>query len=368
MMEKLLRLSLLFALFLAQPDKTAQASEPMQVTTTGVPAHKNNGAFLGHAYVSSASFINANVSTMATHMQIDFATNRLFVICGGINSSGQLSNGAAAVPEVVTFLNAISAWEAANPSYHFQVFAYLSGSLTSTSSAFIDVSNATVRSNIATESARFTSPTVSGSYIAGASRAFDGVFIDFEPAGGTSTAANTQFNNLKLLMDGIHSAIGTNKLTAFAAPQYSDSSASAWFWSPTFYYYMSGHVDVLIAMEYDTQLTTGSAYQSWIEAQAVSILQAVSGEYWTDGSHPTHTNGGQLLFAFPAYPNNPPNHIAAAENIQYAAPGVTAALATLDARALSPFGAAIVYLTTDGTGADGYASYTTDWANFATYW
>lgn len=332
------------------------------------PSHKNNGAFLGHAYVTTASYISANVPTLASNLQYDYATNRLFVNCGTINSSGQLSGGASTVSQIGAFLNAIKTWEDSNPSYSFQVFAYLNGTLDSTNANFIDVSNATVRANLAAESSKFTSTGASGSYISGASREFDGVLIDFEPAGGTSTIATTQFNNLKTTMDQIRTAIGSGKLTAFAAPQYSATSSSAWSWSPTFYYYMALHVNYIIAMTYDSDSTTGPAYQSWIEQQTVNILQAVSGEYWTDGSHSAPTNGVQVLFGFPAYPNNPPNHYAAAENVQYAASGVASGLATLDTRALDTFGAAAVYLTTDGSGSDGYASWATDWGDLSLYW
>jgi len=332
------------------------------------PTHKNNGAFLGHAYVTTASYISAHVATDASNFQFDYGTNKLFVNCGAIDSDGQLSGGASSVPQIVTFLNAIASWEAAHSGYKFQVFAYVSGSLVSTNSEFIDVSNSTVTANVAEESAKFTSTSVSGSYIAGANRTFDGVLIDFEPAGGTSAAANTQFNNLKSMMDQIKTSIGSSKLTAFAAPQYSATSTDAYLWCPTFYYYMALHVNYLIAMTYDSQNTTGSAYQSWIEQQTESILQAVAGEYWSGGTHPAPTNGVKVLFGFPAYPNNPPNHYASAENVENAAIGVTNGLANVDTNALANFGAGTIYLTTDGTGSDGYASFATDWNDLAEYW
>jgi hypothetical protein len=339
----------------------------LKILSTITMLHKNNGAYLGHAYVSTASFLNANVATMASNMQYKYATNRLFVICGNINSSGNLTNGSSAVPQITAFLNSIAAWESSNPGYHFQVFAYLSGSLTAGSS-FIDVSNSSVRSNIAAEADRFTDASVSGSYVAGVNRTFDGVFIDFEPSGGTSAAANTQFNNLTLLMDGIQASIGSQKLVAFAAPQYSTSTSSAYYWSPDFYYGMAGHVGLLLAMEYDTQIIGGPAYQAWIQAQTISILQAVSGEYWNDSSHLPPTNNVKVLFSVPAYSDNPPNHVAAAENTLYAMPGISTGLTSLDPTALSYFAAAIVYLTTNGSGTDGYASYSNDWTNFAANW
>jgi len=331
------------------------------------PVHTNNGAFLGHAYVTTASYITANVPTLASNLQLDYATNKLFVNCGTINSSGQLTGGSATVPQAVAFLNAIASWESAHSGYKFKVFAYLSGDLTSTDPTFIDVSNATVVSNIAAESAKFTSASVSGTYVPGATRTFDGVLIDFEPAGGTSTTANTQFNNLKAMMDQITTAVGTGKLTAFAAPQYSSTSTTVWDWCPTYYYYMALHTNYIVAMTYDSGSTTGSAYQTWMQAQTIGILQAVSGEYWTSG-HPAPTNGVQVLFGFPAYSNNPPAHYAAAEDTENAAIGVTNGLGSVDTKALATFGAASVFLTTDGTGSDGYASWATDWANVALFW
>jgi hypothetical protein len=330
--------------------------------------HKNNGAFLGHAYVTTASYISAHVPTDASNFQFDYGTNKIFVNCGTIGSDGKLLGGASTVPQVVAFLDAIASWEASNPGYTFKVFAYVSGDLISTDFQFIDVSNSTVRSNIAAESAKFTSTSVSGSYIAGAGRTFDGVLIDFEPAGGTSATANTQFNNLKSLMDEIKTSIGSSKLTAFAAPQYSATSTNRYVWCPTFYYYMALHVNYLMAMTYDSQTTTGSAYQTWMKLQAEGILQAVSGEYWGDGSHPAPTNGVKVLFGFPAYPNNPPNHYASVETVQNAAIGVSNGLAALDSNALANFGAAAVYLTTDGSGTDGYASFNTDWNALAQNW
>jgi hypothetical protein len=331
------------------------------------PIHQNNGSFLSHAYITTASYISANIPTLASNLQFDYGTNKLFVNCGTLNSSGQFTGGSAAVPQAVALLNAIKTWESANPGYTFKVFAYLGGSLDATNANFIDVSNATVRANIAAESAKFTNASVTGTYVPGATRTFDGVLIDFEPAGGTSAAANTQFNNLKTVMDQIKTAIGGAKLTAFAAPQYSATSASAWYWNPTFYYYMALHVNYMVAMTYDSQSTTGAAYQTWMQQQTANILQAVSGEYWTSG-HPAPPNGVKVLFGFPAYPNNPPTHSAAVEDTENAAIGVTNGLASADAAELANFGAAAIYLTTDGSGSDGYASWATDWDNVALFW
>ena len=62
------------------------------------PIHQNNAAFLGHVRATTASYINAHVSTDASNLQFSYGTNVLFVNCGTINSSGQLTNGAASAP------------------------------------------------------------------------------------------------------------------------------------------------------------------------------------------------------------------------------------------------------------------------------
>ena len=83
---------------------------------------------------------------------------------------------------------------------------------------------------------------------------------------------------------------------------------------------------------------------------------------------------------FPAYPNDPPNHYASAEDTEYAALGATIGTDTLNTTSVEILGVwnsfsarptfrgAAVYLTTDGSGSDGYASWAVDWNNFAAYW
>lgn len=330
------------------------------------PSHTDNGSFLGYAYIKYNSYINANLANALTNFQYNYGTDILFVNCGSVNSSGQLVNGASQVSSAAYFLNSLASWEAANGA-SFTVFAYISGSLTTTNANYLDVSNATVRANFAAECAKFTSTSSPGSYIVGANRTFDGVFVDLEPAGGTSSAASTQFNNLKTLMDQVKSAVGGGKLTSFAAPQYNASSSSVWCWGPTYYYYMARHVDILMGMTYDSGSTSSSGYQSWMQQQTINILRAVSGEYWTDGSHSAPTNGVTVMLGFPAYPSNA-NHNPAYENTTNAAIGVQAGLGSIDATASNFFRSAAVFLTTDGTGNDGYASWSTDWNNLASSW
>ena len=166
------------------------------------------------------------------------------------------------------------------------MFAYLNGNLDSTAANFIDVSQTTVQANLAIESTKFTSTGVSGSYIAGASRSFDGILIDFEPSGGTSIAATAQFNNLETTMDQIAAAIGSSKMTAFSTPPFNATSSSVWDWSSPFYYGMARHVNLLVAITYNSGSTTGSAYETWMEGQTRSILESVYGDYCVDPRFP----------------------------------------------------------------------------------
>jgi hypothetical protein len=97
----------------------------------------------------------------------------------------------------------------------------------------------------------------------------------------------------------------------------------------------------------------------------------VSGAHWNNNAqHPAPTNDVMVMIGFPAFPNSG-NHTNKAENIFYAAPGVIAALTNLQANgdlSTNYFLGATVYLQSDGTGNDGYASYDSDWWWFGEQW
>jgi len=61
--------------------------------------------------------------------------------------------------------------------------AWINGTLTTTDADFIDVGNAAKRQAMVSECKKLISTTVPGSYVPGATRAFDGIQIDFEPGG-----------------------------------------------------------------------------------------------------------------------------------------------------------------------------------------
>ena len=170
-------------------------------------------------------------------------------------------------------------------------------------------------------------------------------------------------------MDEIKIAIGSGKLVGFTAPKYGTSS-SVWWWSPTYYYDMARHVDILCAMTYDSNPSSGAAYQAWMTRQVTDVLESVSGEYWPDGSHPAPENGVMVFVGLPAFPANA-NHNPSYENILYGAQGLDAAITALN-QANDPsqqyFQGAAVFLHADGSGNDGYASWATDWWWFGRFW
>jgi hypothetical protein len=105
--------------------------------------------------------------------------------------------------------------------------------------------------------------------------------------------------------------------------------------------------------------------------QTTSILGAVSGKFWdNDPDHPPPQNSIKVMLGFPAFPANA-HHDVDAENIKYAAPGVDAGLKALEGSgdpSRDYFLGAAVFLLTDGTGKDHFASTSTDWRWFAHYW
>jgi hypothetical protein len=291
-----------------------------------------------------------------------------FVNVGQVNSSGQLVGGADGLGKTVAFLNALNDWEVSH-GYKFKVLAWINGTLTMIDPDYIDVNNAIKRQAIVNECKKLISTAVAGSYIAGASRSFDGIQIDFEPSGQDAT----RFDNLKTLMDDIRRGIEAQpgKLSSFVTPKYESGTPSQWSWTPSFFYVMSRHVDILAAMTYDSDEKPGEHYENWIRDQTTAILRSVSGRLWgNDPDHPSPQNGVKVMLGFPAFPANA-NHDVEAENIKYAAPGVDAGLKALETGgdpSRDYVQSAAVFLHTDGTGKDHFANKSPDWWWFSHYW
>jgi hypothetical protein len=361
-----LRLAALVAIlsFIPTFRVTSARTQGAEMVSTHV-RHADNGVWLGHAYVTTPSYVE-KVPTLADDMQQHYSVVYWFVNVGKVDSTGRVIGGAGGLSQAVAFLNTLHSWETSH-HYQFKVYAWINGILTPTAADALDVGNAATRQTIARECQRFVAPAVAGSYIAGAARAFDGVQIDFEPSG----LDTTRFAHLTTLMEDIRQAFTAypGKLTSFTPPKY--GTRNEWEWSPAFYYDMGHHVDLLAAMTYDADITTGPAYQDWMREQTMRILQAVSGRFWhQDAQHPAPRHGVKVMLGFPAFPANA-HHDVNAENIKFAAPGVEAGLQLLRQTgdpSYQYFQGAGVFLHTDGTGGDHYANRATDWWWFGHDW
>jgi len=320
--------------------------------------YTQNAVFLGHSYVKSQSYVD-RVPDLASRMQNSYMVSYWFTNAGTVDGSGTIVQARTELASVVAYLDAINDYELANGA-SFNVLAWLNAS-----SSTLDISNAAVRSTLVNECKKLVSTSTDGSYIDGAARSFDGIMIDIEPSGRN----DTYFDALKTLMDEIKAGIGPGKLVAFTPPKYSTNGGAS-FWSPTYYYYMARHVDLLCAMTYDSVSSSGAAYQAWMTSQVTDILRAVSGEYWPDGSHPPPANGVMTFIGLPAFPANA-YHNPSYENIVFGAQGLDAAMTALITEGDPSqvyFQGAAVYLHGDGSGSDGYASWATDWWWFGRYW
>jgi hypothetical protein len=119
-----------------------------------------------------------------------------------------------------------------------------------------------------------------------------------------------------------------------------------------------------------TGVTDGAVYQAWMKEQTSGVLRAVTGDAWGDAAHPWKARPARVYIGLPAMPPSA-HHDPEAESIEWATPGVDRALTELigaGALAAQRFAGVAVYLHHDGTGSDGYASWTSDWAALARRW
>jgi hypothetical protein len=339
----------------------------------GPAARTNNGVWLGYSYTDTQSYINETTED-AFQMATNYAVPYWFLDVGTLGTNGVLEQS---VNVVTNFLDRLGTWET-QQGHQFKVLAYISGALPYSggpTSGNVNVSLASVASNIVLEAEKFVSTNVAGSYITNASRAFDGVQLDLEPSG--SNGSDTQYDNIVQIMVNIKSAFRSlglgNKLVSFTAPPYTTTSTNnnIWYWPPMYYYNMGTNLGILCSMTYDTGYTNGPQYQSWIQDQTTNVLKMVSGRYWNNDSlHPAPTNGVGVMIGFPAYPNSS-IHTNTAENIYYAAPGVSAGLTSLKTAgdlSTNYFLGGSIFELTNGSGQDGYAGYDTDMWWFGHDW
>jgi hypothetical protein len=356
----ILALCLLWPLGVLAADGDPAAQVPPAAAGTGT--YLNNGTWMDYAYLCKPEYL-ARLPEVATQMKESCRVPVWFLNVGSLDENGKLQG--RGVSNVVSYLNALKSWEDKN-HYHFQVFAWLNANWPK-----VSVTNPAVRANMVEECRKLVSAKVPNSYIVGASRAFDGIQLDYEPCG----QPNKVFDSLVNFFDQVHTkfaAIGAEgKLTSFTPEKYGTNNSSEWCWGPQFYYDMAPHLDLLCAMTYDTGIKVGSEYHDWMEYQTTNILRAVSGKWWdNDTQHPPPTNHVKVMIGFPAFPNSK-WHTNTVENVIFASSGVKAGLAELSKRgddSVGYFEGAALYAHSDGKGTGGYANNDTDWRWFKERW
>jgi hypothetical protein len=340
-----------------------------RVLLTARGLFKENAIWLSGNYRSDAFYISL-VPALAQKMKTENKVLYWFVNMGSIASNGLIRAGTS-YSQVANFLNGVKAFES-QTGHRFVVTAWLNnGNLSPSSPDWLDVTQASIRSNIVGECKKFCSTNVPGTFIAGATRTFDGIHFDFEPSGADAT----RFNGLKQLMDETRAALASigrpnGGHLSFASSRYAVGSASQSRWSPDFYYEMAQKVDALGVMLYDTTITNAGTFQNLVRDQVTNITRAVSGTYWSDGFHPAPTNAPLVFMGFAAYPGTT-DHDPTTENITNAAMGADWGATDLINRgefSVGYFGGAIVFKHTDGTGGDGAAGYANEWQRFQEKW
>ncbi len=339
----------------------------------GTANYTNNAMWLAYDYLGTKSYWS-QVPQLAFQMMTNYRVAYWFLNVGLLGTNGVLQESAASV---TNFLDTLNTWET-QTGYKFKLVAWINGDLPYSggpTSGNVNVEIPAVSSNIVMEAEKLVSTNVAGSYVAGATRTFDGVQLDLEPAG--PNGSDTQYWDIVQLFVNIKSAFRAlgmgNKLTSFSSPPYTTTSTNnnVWNWPPMYYYAMGTNIDQLCVMTYDTGYTSGSEYQGWVQDQTTNVLKMVSGRYWNNAPpYSLPTNDVHVMIGFPAFPNSS-NHTNTAENISFAGPGTQAGLTTLETGgdpSTNYFQGAAVYLQNDGTGLDGYASYAKDWWWFGQYW
>jgi hypothetical protein len=142
---------------------------------------------------------------------------------------------------------------------------------------------------------------------------FDGVQLDPE------TVGNEDADLLQLLRE-VRGEIPANKMLSLATPAiypiFAEASvlrvAGFPYWSATYYREVSGLVDQIAVMSYDSTLTAAWQYQQWLRFQAINLTHALRD--WQ----------GELYIGVPVSEEKTATHFPDAENIKAAFAGLEA--------------------------------------------
>jgi hypothetical protein len=335
--------------------------------------YQQNASFLSRRFLTDSQ--NAAVLTADFVYKADklFKVRTLFPNGGLLDSTGRLDHAPFAVK---AFLDNVSSYEHVN-GMSFTLMPYLSGyspqDTTHAANLRLNVENRAVRAHIVTECGRYVSADVPGSYVAGSTRAFDGIVLDLEPSGDPAFLAS-----VKILLEEIRASFDgmglRNKKIGFAAPQFTERAPKPnWGWNASDYYYMAKHLDYVVAMTYDSGLQDESKYRPWMSDQTLRILQAVSGAAWNfDAIHPRPTNGVRVLLGLPAFYAVTQAHNPNVENVIHGGVGIHDGLSLLvllkDRVSLGHFQGATMFAHDGGAADSAFARYDTDWVWWRKYW
>jgi hypothetical protein len=334
--------------------------------------YQANASFLSRRFLTDSKTAPALIDDFLPGAGKSFKTPLLFPNGGLLGSKGILDHAPYAAR---IFLDRVSAYETANRT-KFTIMPYLNAyspdDHAHAADLRVDLNDPSVRANIVAECERYVSPRAPGSYVAGAGRAFDGIVMDIEPAGGSAF-----FASFKTLLADIRAAFDRmglkEKKIGVTAPQYTARNPKPdWGWDSSDYYYIGKYVDYIIAMTYDSGLTDESKYQPWMKDQTTHILQAVSGSAWKfDASHPKPTNGVKVLIGLPGFYTSTRAHDPKVENVSHGAPGILEGLSLLvstDRTSPGYFQGAVMFSHDGGADDSMYARYMADWRSWVESW
>jgi hypothetical protein len=331
-----------------------------------------NASFLSRRFLTDTN--NAAVLTADFVRRADklFKVRALFPNGGLLGATGALDHAPFAVK---AFLDTVSSYEHVT-GMSFTLMPYLNGySPQDTSHAAnlrLDLENPVVRANIVAECGRYVSANVSGSYVVGSARVFDGIILDLEPSGDPAFLASLQIllGEIRASFDGMGLI---NKKIGFAAPQFTARTPKPnWAWNASDYYHMAKYLNYVVAMTYDSGLQDQSQYRPWMASQTTHILQAVSGAAWRfDMTHPRPTNGVRVLVGLPGYYTVTTAHNPDVENVFYGAAGMgdgLSLLASMDRVSLGFYQGATMYAHDGGAADSVFARYDRDWLWWSNSW
>lgn len=339
------------------------ATATTQSFAASAGSYTQNAVFLAKRFVASSSMQGTYLKDMLHILRMQYGIKTLFVNVGVTNPADgtlpSLINSGNGYNYAAKFLEAVKEYETTY-NYTFEVYAMFNGTTEKdceiqyggatfygilesgncNTLKTLHLSDTVTRSNIVAEAQKFVNANGAYTFTGNgslAARPWDGILLDYEPAGSTDTSSSAPnppntYNDLKTLVIAVRNAI-TGGRVAVAAPRIQAQGAvNNWNWSPAEYYYMAKYTKYLADMAYGMSPTSVLNYQDMVKTQTEDVLKAVSGEYgnWTPSDHPAPTNNPRVLIGFPGFKNPAISGHNQYETARYAAVGTLEGLSVLE--------------------------------------